>query len=555
MALTQASEGGLKISNAGTNGQYLQKQSGNTGGLTWADVSSIGGATGVDFNDNVKIRFGTGNDLEIFHDGTDSKIDNSQGDVLIRAGGGNIHIRPVNAENSILARPNGAVELYHDNSKKFETMSTGAYVEGYLAFPDNGGLKVGSSNDLQIYHDGSSSYVYDDGTGPLILGTNNSNVQIKGAGSAAHMMAEFKSTEGVDLYYNNTKVFATTNGGVHMGDSKKLYIGDGNDVEIFHDGSNSRIKNTTGYLILQSSTGILLKNDTDDENFIVANDDGSVELCHNGTKMLETTTLGTMVSGRLLATSTALDPDNDAFDGTDYPLVVQNPENDNGDSTGIAFAVTTSATNVGAAIHHVRTGGGSQGDMRFLTSSDGNSITERARITDSGRFFISTTSDTINQSNFGTSIRDGRIKTSHNVSGSNVVLNVYGNGTADGFRVMGDGDCQNANNSYSSTSDETLKQDIVDAASQWEDIKALKVKKFRFKSNPSAPLQIGVIAQDLEKVSPGLVKEVVLDDEKPDEKVKTVKYSVLYMKAIKALQEAMAKIETLETKVAALEAA
>ena len=44
MALRQASEGGLKISNAGTNGQYLQKQSGNDGGLTWASVTS--GATG-----------------------------------------------------------------------------------------------------------------------------------------------------------------------------------------------------------------------------------------------------------------------------------------------------------------------------------------------------------------------------------------------------------------------------------------------------------------------------------------------------------------------------
>ena len=44
MALTQASEGGLKISNAGTNGQFLQKQSGDDGGLTWASVTS--GATG-----------------------------------------------------------------------------------------------------------------------------------------------------------------------------------------------------------------------------------------------------------------------------------------------------------------------------------------------------------------------------------------------------------------------------------------------------------------------------------------------------------------------------
>ena len=70
--------------------------------------------------------------------------------------------------------------------------------------------------------------------------------------------------------------------------------------------------------------------------------------------------------------------------------------------------------------------------------------------------------------------------------------------------------------------------------------------------------QIGVVAQEIETVSAGLVKESI--DRDPDTnadlgtKTKQVKYSVLYMKAIKALQEAMAKIETLETKVAALEA-
>ena len=47
MALTQASEEGLNISNAGTNGQYLQKQSGNTGGLTWASVTSTPEGTAI----------------------------------------------------------------------------------------------------------------------------------------------------------------------------------------------------------------------------------------------------------------------------------------------------------------------------------------------------------------------------------------------------------------------------------------------------------------------------------------------------------------------------
>ena len=68
--------------------------------------------------------------------------------------------------------------------------------------------------------------------------------------------------------------------------------------------------------------------------------------------------------------------------------MVQNPEDVNGDSTGIGFAVTTATDKIGAAIHHVREGGGSQGDMRFLVSSDGNSITESMRLNSAGNVFI-----------------------------------------------------------------------------------------------------------------------------------------------------------------------
>jgi len=132
------------------------------------------------------------------------------------------------------------------------------------------------------------------------------------------------------------------------------------------------------------------------------------------------------------------------------------------------------------------------------------------------------------------------------------------------FRVEGDGDVRNTNNSYGSLSDQKLKQDIVDAGSQWEDIKAVKVKKFKFKDHvanlgaDNAVLQIGVVAQDLEAAGmSGLVKETpdIIDNVDQGTVTKSVKYSVLYMKAIKCLQEAMAKIEVLEAKVAALEAA
>ena len=124
------------------------------------------------------------------------------------------------------------------------------------------------------------------------------------------------------------------------------------------------------------------------------------------------------------------------------------------------------------------------------------------------------------------------------------------------FYVENNGDVKNSNNSYGAVSDQKLKQDIEDAASQWQDIKSLRVRKFRFKTNPDEILQIGLIAQEVEQICPGLIGNSLDRDEngkETGEVTKSVKYSVLYMKAVKALQEAMERIETLEAKVAALE--
>jgi len=128
------------------------------------------------------------------------------------------------------------------------------------------------------------------------------------------------------------------------------------------------------------------------------------------------------------------------------------------------------------------------------------------------------------------------------------------------LNIESNGDVKNANNTYGAISDEKLKENIVDSGSQWADIKAVKVRKYSFKADElDAANRIGVIAQELESSGMnGLVdtqKDLDLETrEDLGTETKSVKYSVLYMKAIKALQEAMARIETLETKVAALEA-
>jgi hypothetical protein len=123
------------------------------------------------------------------------------------------------------------------------------------------------------------------------------------------------------------------------------------------------------------------------------------------------------------------------------------------------------------------------------------------------------------------------------------------------FRVMCDGDVENANNAYGAISDASLKENIVDARSQWDDIKALQVRNYNFKAETglNTHTQIGLVAQETELVSPGLVGECI--DEKTGDATKTVNYSVLYMKAVKALQEAMERIEQLEADVAQLKGA
>ena len=109
--------------------------------------------------------------------------------------------------------------------------------------------------------------------------------------------------------------------------------------------------------------------------------------------------------------------------------------------------------------------------------------------------------------------------------------------------------------------DERIKQDFGTVSSQWNNIKNIGLKTFRYKNEPSdAKLKIGVIAQQVETIYPDLVDEDwPVGDANPNthEKntgdfYKSVKEEQLQMYTLKALQEAMARIETLETEVAAL---
>ena len=77
---------------------------------------------------------------------------------------------------------------------------------------DSEKIRLGAAQDLEIYHDGSHSYIYDGGTGNIVLKTNNgANVDIMGA---SEYMAKFIKDGAVELYYNDAKKLETTSAGI-----------------------------------------------------------------------------------------------------------------------------------------------------------------------------------------------------------------------------------------------------------------------------------------------------------------------------------------------------
>ena len=186
--------------------------------------------------------------------------------------------------------------------------------------------------------------------------------------------------------------------------------------------------------------------------------------------------------------------------------------------------------------------------LAFLT---GSTPTERMRITQNGELAVGGTTNTSAATIYSES-SSVALAAYRKSSTSTVAVATFrsDSGGTDSViaRIDVDGDLKNATGSYGSISDARMKNSITDANSQWDDIKSLRVRNY--KMNGRDQVHLGVVAQELiEDGMSGLVKH------DPEEDQYSVKYSILYMKAVKALQEAMTRIETLENKVTALEGA
>ena len=195
--------------------------------------------------DNVKITAGNADDLQLYHDGTNSTLQNNTGTLSI--------IQNTDNGNMVFKNDNGsggtASYFYLDGTNERTQFDKGA------KFVDNAKIQVGTGVDLEIYHNGTNSFI-DNNTGYLQIAQKVSDadifIEVNDGGGAINAIVIDSSEVGRVKLPN---------------DNQYLSIGASGDLYFFHDGTNSVIRNATGDLVL--------RNDEADQDIILQTDDGS----------------------------------------------------------------------------------------------------------------------------------------------------------------------------------------------------------------------------------------------------------------------------------------
>ena len=191
------------------------------------DMTFDGTGNNLRLNDNSVLEFGTGNDLNIYHNSNVSVISDSGAGGLQIDSDNEIKLAKNGTGNDSMAvfTVDGSAELYYDGAKKFETTAGGVSITGTSTFTgdvslgssislvDNKAIMLGAGHDLQILHTGSHSVIKDVGTGNLNI--NASRLLISNPDGSEYL-GKFDADGGVELYYDNNKKLDTGSGGVNV---------------------------------------------------------------------------------------------------------------------------------------------------------------------------------------------------------------------------------------------------------------------------------------------------------------------------------------------------
>lgn len=202
--------GNLEIQQRKDDGDIIFSCDDGSGGIT--EYFKLDGSTtslvvsaslGMYFNDGVAARFGTGGDLILYHDGSNSFLENNTGHLFITNGSNDGDVVFKSDDGS------GGTATYF----ALDGGITRTVVYKNFNFQDNVKLEMGTGADLQIYHDGSNSFIADVGTGDLTISADNDLIF---KDSSGNLLANMNASNSVELYFGGNKKFETTNGGVKI---------------------------------------------------------------------------------------------------------------------------------------------------------------------------------------------------------------------------------------------------------------------------------------------------------------------------------------------------
>jgi len=322
--------GDLYITNQADNKDIIFRTDDSTGGFTeYFRIDGGFGSPQTIFPDNSQLNFGNGLDLRIIHEGSLNKISSHNHDfrIIQNLADGDMSFYADDGSGG------GTATYFRLDGGEVETQ----FLKSTLHY-DNVKAQFGDSRDLEIYHDGSNSYITDSGTGNLRIG--GTEVDILNPDSN-EFKARFKTDGSVELYHNNSKKFETSSTGatitgnlvmgsgqVKFADNGILMLGDSNDLQIYHDGSNSFISDQgTGTLKILSN-GLEIKNAGDSGFMAFFGSTGASELYFNTAKKFETSAGGVIVTGTIDASGTIVSTGGNIRVGSDTGKFMAGASND-----------------------------------------------------------------------------------------------------------------------------------------------------------------------------------------------------------------------------------
>ena len=221
--------------------EYFRLDGGDVKILVSKDINIIDGEV---------LKIGTGEDLQMFHNGTNSFINNFVGDLEITQNTDDGDIIFKNDDGS------GSTTEYF----RFDGSSVQSIISKPFRFLDNVQAIFGTGNDLQIYHNGTNSHI-DNNVGNLNIRQflDDGDITFNCDDGSGGVTEYFRLDGGLG--------YSVSSQHIQMADGKAVYYGNGNDLGIYHLSNNSFIENLTGDLTIRTST--------DDGDIKFECDDGS----------------------------------------------------------------------------------------------------------------------------------------------------------------------------------------------------------------------------------------------------------------------------------------